>query len=194
MSDQQWQQRWRALIRVEYTQAFISSLDVRCKTLASGLNFKPGVKQHYSLYEHDKVFEAKLDACSKKWEEGSSANPPHDAQTLRKAVRWAILSTNNTLQPTMTAFMQADGCSCRGSHEGVDADLSECRTEPFNDRTSFSTMQTAGESSTCSGNLQDSLRSTIHSKQHLGQANQHRVYLQGWRGTPYCTICYPRHQ
>ena len=91
----------------EYMQALISSLDLQCERFASPLNFNPGVKQYYSLYEQDKVFGANLDAYSKKWEGASQANPPHDAQAMEKAVRWAILSADQSHVPTLTAFMLA---------------------------------------------------------------------------------------
>ena len=39
-----------------------------------------------------------------KWEGASEANPPHGAKAMEKAVRWAILSAEKSMSPTLTAF------------------------------------------------------------------------------------------
>ena len=51
------------------------------------------------------MFGANTDDCSKKWEGASEANPPHDAQAMEKAVRWAIFSAEKSMSPMLTAFM-----------------------------------------------------------------------------------------
>jgi ribonuclease HI len=51
------------------------------------------------------VFGANTDAYSTKWEGASEANPPHDAEAMEKAVRWAIFSAEKSTSPTLTAFI-----------------------------------------------------------------------------------------
>lgn len=57
----------------------IQSMDILRERFASPLNFKPAVKQYYSLHEQNRVFGAYTDAYSTKQEGASEANPPHDA-------------------------------------------------------------------------------------------------------------------
>ena len=89
----------------EYMDALIQSLDVQCTRFTSPLHFNPGVKPFWSLHEQDKVFGANSDAYSTKWEGGSEANPPHDAEAMEKAVTWAISSAEKSMSPTLTAIM-----------------------------------------------------------------------------------------
>ena len=81
----------------EYMDALIQSLDIQCERFASPLNLNPAVKQYYSLHEQDRVFGANADAYSTKWEGASEANPPHDAEAMEKAVRWAIFSAEKSI-------------------------------------------------------------------------------------------------
>ncbi len=89
----------------EYMDALIQSLDIQCEQFALPLNFNPAVKQYYSLHDQDRVFAANADAHSTKWEGASEANPPHDAETVEKAVRWAIFSAEKSRSPTLIAFI-----------------------------------------------------------------------------------------
>ena len=84
----------------EYMKALIQGLNIQCERFASPLNFNPTVERYCSLHTQDKVFGANTDAYSRKWEGASQANPPHEAEAMEKAVRWAIFSADQSTSPT----------------------------------------------------------------------------------------------
>lgn len=89
----------------EYMKALIHGLNIQCERCASPLRVNPTVERYCSLHTQDKVFRANTDAYSRKWEGASQANPPHEAEAMEKAVRWAIFSADQSTSPTLTAFM-----------------------------------------------------------------------------------------
>ena len=74
----------------EYMLAFKDGLGAQYERFASPLDFKPEMRQHYSLHDRDKVFGANTDAYCTKWQGVSQAHPPW-TPNMDKAMKWAIL-------------------------------------------------------------------------------------------------------
>ena len=57
------------------------------------------------MYEQDRVFGANVDAFSTKWEGASQASPEYTPECMEKAVRWAILSAEQSKTACLTVFV-----------------------------------------------------------------------------------------
>lgn len=88
-----------------YMQALQRGLSIDIERFASPLNFTPGMRAYYSLYEEDQVFGANHNAFSCKWTGASQCNPEYEAVDMDKAVRWAIASAHQTEEASLTAFV-----------------------------------------------------------------------------------------
>ena len=89
----------------DYLQAMIKGLGITCERFASPLNFNASCKSYFSMYAEDRLFGSKLDAYSTRWLGASQANPEYEAVAMEKAVRWAIFSALDTVEPVLTAFV-----------------------------------------------------------------------------------------
>ena len=88
-----------------YMQAFKDGLGIQCERFASPLDFNPEMQQYYSLHDRDKVFGANTDAYSTKWHGASQAYPPWTPDGMDKAMKWAILSAQQSSEATLTLLM-----------------------------------------------------------------------------------------
>ena len=92
----------------EYMHALKVGLDIDCERFASPLNFNPEIPQYYSMYEQDRVFGANFNAFSSKWTGASQAKPEFEPEAMEKALRWAILSAEQSDSASLTAFIMPD--------------------------------------------------------------------------------------
>ena len=53
----------------------------------------------------DALFGANFDAYSVKWTGASQVNPEYEAVAMEKAMRWALLSAEETTKPVLTTFV-----------------------------------------------------------------------------------------
>ena len=88
-----------------YMHALKTALGLKCERFASPLNFNPEFDSYFSMHDQDRIFGANIDAFSRKWEGASQANPGHTPKLMEKAVRWAVLSAEQSKTACLTAFV-----------------------------------------------------------------------------------------
>ena len=89
----------------KYMQALIASFSLTTERFASPLNFCPTMREYYAMYDEDQVFGATHDAFSTHWSGASQSNPEYEPEDMEKAVRWALLSAIESVDPTLTVFV-----------------------------------------------------------------------------------------
>ena len=60
---------------------------------------------YWSLHPEDRIFGARVDAYTCKWQGASQAHPIATSEEMEKAMRWAIASATHTVTPTLTALI-----------------------------------------------------------------------------------------
>ena len=77
-------------------------LSTTTERFASLLNLNKTSDRYCSMYLEDKLFGATHDAYSHEWQGSSWANPEYEAKDMKKALRWAILSAQETDETVLT--------------------------------------------------------------------------------------------
>ena len=84
--------------------AIRQGLHVTKERLACPLNFNTCMTRYFSPFPEAKAFGATCDAFSCKWMGAAHAHPEHTAKDMQMAVRWALASAEQAVEPSLTVF------------------------------------------------------------------------------------------
>ena len=83
----------------------IEGLSATQERFACPLDLNSSFETYYSPFPEDCIFGACTIACFCEWTGSSQAHPQHNPQDMQKAIRWAIGSSIQTPQPSLTTFL-----------------------------------------------------------------------------------------